>query len=423
MSTDSMDSASLPVAVAENNLSTRFKKHSAAIQMSNTSISLVQRKLYNCLLFNASENLLTSSTHKISVQELIEMLRYEGSKNYEYIAQNVQALMSTTVTWSLLDEKDKDAFGKSVLLSAIRVRGGVVEYEFSRALSEKLAQPRVYGIIDWSIQSVFKSKYSLALYENAARYLDDGVSAPIPFETFRELLGAPSTYEYKEFNRHCIAPAVKECNEHSDLLINVEPLREGRRIYAVRLHVAVNPVRMAIVDEVMKSTKDVEEALIRVGINAIQAKNFCSLYSPEYLREKLDVLAEQQATPAGVKNPPGLLRRAIERDFKPSNVASKPAPEQPAQPSQPTVFDVKERAEQASREEERRKLTEDRRKFDDLPDAKKEEVLESFGKYLSGANTLLLQAWRKQRMQSPLVNSAFIGYLREYHPEALEGRD
>lgn len=407
-------------AVVDNNVPTRFKKHSAAIQMSNSSISLVQRKLYNCLLFNASDNLLTRATHTISVQELIEMLHYDGSKNYEYIAKNVQALMSTTVTWSLLDEKDKAAFGKSVLLSAIRVRNGIVEYEFSRALCEKLSQPRVYGMIDWSIQNVFNSKYSLALYENAARYLEDGVSEEIPVETFKELLGSPANYEFKELNRHCIEPAVDECNQHSDLHIEIERIKDGRRIYAVKLHVKVNPVRMALVDEVLKATKGVEDALIRTGLNAKKAKIYCSLFSTEYLEEKLQVLAEAQATPAGVKIPAAFLVTAIDENWGLNKQQAKPAP---AKPVQESFLDTKNRIEDAAREEERRQFAEDRKKFDALPDAKKEEILHQFGQYLSGANTLLFQAWKKQRMQSPMVNSAFILYLREYHPHALSDKN
>lgn len=400
---------------SNDGLPTRFKKHSAAIQISN-SISLVQRKLYNCLLFKASDNLLTRSSHVISIKELIDMLQYEGSKNYEFISTNVQALMSTTVTWSLLSKKDKDAFGKSGLVSAIIVKEGMVEYEFSRALCEKLSQPRVYGIIDWTIQNLFNSKYSLALYENAAPYLEAGVSPEIPVETLKELLGAPPNYAYKELNRHCIEPAVDECNKHSDLFIEVEQMKDGRRIYAVKLHVKVNPMRMSQVDEVLKESKDIEDALIQAGMNARKAKNFCSLFSREYLEEKLQVLAEAMASPNGVKNQAAFLVKAIEEDYQLNN---KPTAPKVTKAAAEQKISERERREVAERAEEGRLLQEDRKKFDRLADTKKEEILEQFGIYLTGANALLVKSWKNHRMQSALVNAAFVTYLREFHPDVL----
>jgi hypothetical protein len=64
----------------------------------------------------------------------------------------------------------------------------------------------------------------------------------IPIETFRELMGFQDEYsEFKILNRWVIKAPLEEINEKSDLLVEAEYRKEGRRIAAVKFHIRPNP--------------------------------------------------------------------------------------------------------------------------------------------------------------------------------------
>src|SRR5687768_14824606 len=79
-------------------------KHSAAIQIQST-VTLLQRKAWNVLLWNAYDELLTEEVHHIPVPELARLLEY-NSHNQEYLKETLMALQGYQVEWNLLDKDD-----------------------------------------------------------------------------------------------------------------------------------------------------------------------------------------------------------------------------------------------------------------------------------------------------------------------------
>ncbi|MFC4161822.1 replication initiation protein [Chitinimonas lacunae] len=232
-----LDKQSAAKLFGEATVPLNVRKHSDVIQISN-SISFLQRKIYNVLLKHAYPDLATQRIHRMKMSKLKEMLEID-SYNYEYIEESVKSLMKTTVRWSIVDQS-KDAFGITTLLAAVRYRGGVIEYEFAQMLVDKLYEPATYGIIDIKLQNQLTSKYSLALYENAVRFLAEGRSDVIALEDFYDLLGISRQLEFKYAKRDCINPALREINQTSDLRVEIEYHKRGKKVVGAQILVDIN---------------------------------------------------------------------------------------------------------------------------------------------------------------------------------------
>ena len=165
-------------------------KASPAIHIQG-NITHLQRRLWNVLLANAYDELLTKDVHEISVTALIDKLEYD-SHNREYLLEFFESLVDCKLKWNLLNKDEEWEYGIAVLLSSVVIReSGVCTYDFPSQLRPKLHNPRMYAKINLRLQNKFKSKYALILWEICLDYFDEsrgeGESPFIPLETFKEL--------------------------------------------------------------------------------------------------------------------------------------------------------------------------------------------------------------------------------------------
>ena len=74
-------------------------KNSAAIQIDN-QITLLQRRTWNALLFNAYNNLEMVEEHCISLEDLARLIGYD-SHDMEYLKEASRAMMRCIVEWDV----------------------------------------------------------------------------------------------------------------------------------------------------------------------------------------------------------------------------------------------------------------------------------------------------------------------------------
>lgn len=86
--------------------------------------------------------------------------------------------------------------------------------------------------------SGFSSVYSFRLYELAVKMLGMK-NQRIEVDELRRILQLEDKYQQiRELNRKVITPAMKDINEKSDLLLNIEPVKLGRNIVAFEFQIA-----------------------------------------------------------------------------------------------------------------------------------------------------------------------------------------
>jgi len=96
------------------------------------------------------------------------------------------------------------------------------------------------GVTKYELLSVsgFSSIYSFRLYELAVKLLGMK-NQVVELDELRRILQLENKYpEYKEFNKFVLKPSISDINEKSDLLLNLEPKKLGRRIVALEFQIA-----------------------------------------------------------------------------------------------------------------------------------------------------------------------------------------
>ena len=113
-----------------------LKKHSATIQIRN-SISLLQRKTWNALLWNAYHELTTKDIHSMPVPEIARLVGYD-SKDEKYLKEATKAMMNCIVEWDVLDKDGWEEWGAAVLLASVQIKRGICSYGFAASAPQAL---------------------------------------------------------------------------------------------------------------------------------------------------------------------------------------------------------------------------------------------------------------------------------------------
>jgi hypothetical protein len=330
------------------------KKNVAAIHVSG-KLTLLQRKLSNVLLLNAYDSLISQPKHQIDARTLSLMIGY-NSNDTATLRDALRGLAETVAEWDMLDEKGRQEWGVSSLLSYAKLRGGICEYAYSPALAEKLHDPKVFALINLNIQRRFSSGHGLALYENCYRFVRTGSTGWWPLETFRRLMGVDDSAYYETFkhlNAKIIKPAVEEVNRTSNIEITPEFAKKGRTVTEIRFKIRENKqLAMFEIDdgEALRGSP-VYERLLALGVSDRLARQWMAEHGEAAVAEKLAYVAGQD----GVKSPVGYLRAALAGDFNAPAAVEAPAPSAEALALAAARAEAAKRAasEEAARDAER----------------------------------------------------------------------
>ncbi|KNG92242.1 replication initiation protein [Pseudaestuariivita atlantica] len=316
------------------------KKHVAAIHVSG-KLSLLQRKLSNVLLLNAYDALTTQSRHRINARTLCLMIGY-NSNDTETLKTALRGLAETVAEWDMLDDRGKQEWGVSALLSYATLKEGVCEYAYSPALAEKLHDPKVFALINLNIQKRFTSGHALALYENCYRFVRTRSTGWWTLDVFRRLMGVDGSAYYETFkhlNAKIIKPAVAEVNKTSNIQIEPEFRKEGRAVSHVRFRIRENP-QLAMFDiddgEGVRQGQ-VYKALVGQGVSDRLARQWIAEYGEDHVEGKLRLLDAAE----DVRDPARYLSAALRDDYAP-----------PPAPSPEAVAAAERRREEAEAEAE-----------------------------------------------------------------------
>jgi hypothetical protein len=321
-------------------------KHSAAIHIQN-NITLLQRKVWNVLLFNAYDDLPLQEIYNIPVKVLKSHLNY-NSNDEEYLKQIVRALVNCSVEWNILDKDGKQEWGVAGLLAQVKIKEGMCSYAYAPEMRSRLHNPSMYARISLSLQNVFDGKYGQTLWELCVDYLgherEYGETPFITIEQFHKLMGVENSQYVRQFkilNRDVLKPAVAEINKVSDLRVEVAQQRKGRKVVALKFkirRVAMLPVTDAQQHSLFPDFEDMPEVvklLREVGLSdndawEIWQKGFLFVQPSkrpvvddndsktafiQYVNEKIHLLKLRQESDRGVSNPSGFLVQAIRLNY------------------------------------------------------------------------------------------------------------
>jgi hypothetical protein len=341
-------------------------KHSAAIQVENR-ISLLERRAWNVLLANAYDELPTAETHRIAVTDLTRVLGYT-SRNHLHLRETLKSLTSAVLEWNIV-HKDKEVWGATTLLAEVEIEDGVCTYAFGPTLRKRLYNPKMYARISLSLQNLFQSKHTLALYELCIDYLHEesnlGQTPFISIQDFRKLMGIPEGMypEFKKLNQYVIKEPLEEINGVTDLTVTAEYKKEGRSVVAVKFRFRRTlqlPGKSAGQEELFPETEAlpaIVQELIAVGLSRNNALDIWQSGAavveadpkpdPEvfeaYIREKIHLLKRRQAS-SRVTHSTGFLLDAIRKNYTNPEFAEETKQKEARQQAQDRKAKVRELA-------------------------------------------------------------------------------
>lgn len=312
------------------------KKNVAAIHVSG-KLTLLQRKLSNVLLLNAYDELLTRRSHAIDARTLAAMVGY-NSNDIDTLKDALRSLVETTAEWDMLADDGRTEWGVSALLASARLRGGVCEYAYSPALAERLHDPKIYAMINLSIQRQFSSGHALALYENCYRFVRTGSTGWWDIDLFRSLMGVGDSVYYrvfKQLNAKIIKPAVTEVNAVSNISLTPEVRRSGRSVSEIRFLIRETtrgPIIEAT-DAEVDETAALGARLRALGVSDRLARQWIAEHGAQCVVEKLEYVVTQSRKGKVRGSAVGYLSAALRDDW---TMRAPPAPRAQSSAARPS---------------------------------------------------------------------------------------
>lgn len=415
---------------SEKNLTKHeLKKHAATIHCSNT-FSLLQRKISNALLYHAYGELLQKEEHEISIRQLCKLIEYSGN-NHGAIKEALKGLLSTVIEWNVVnDTTGVEDWTASSILASVSLQGPLCYFAYSPRMKQLLHSPSMFGKINLYIQSRFKSSYGLALYENCIRYRGLPHTKWFEIEVFRKLMGVPAgNYTiFRDFKKRVLDKSVEEVNTYSDLLVEVELMRERRQVVRVRfiLKERVKKTRLGTIiqhEELLDSsqtqmTQLCSKMIMEFGLSPSQAEQALSRYDETFILEKIAVVEASKNYQSGkVKNLAAYFMSALKNDYKlpKKSSDSQRQKKREAELAKANLKELQHNAEmiETAYAEYREELIDETIVL--LDETKQKRFMEMFFQYAEGSIKTILKLQRKKYSQATILKSPQIkGLLREF---------
>lgn len=307
-----------------------LKKHVYTIHSSNT-LTLLQRKISNVLLYHAYDALLEKERHTIAINELRKMICYE-SNDYDLLKKSIKGLISTVIEWNLLKEQEEEnIWYASAILASAKIDRKYCVYSYSPEMRDLLYFPKMYARINLKIQAKFKSSYGLALYENCIRYRKFNFTRWFDYETFRKLMGINKNKyaEFRNFKRSVLNKAVDEINRISDIKISYELKKIGGDCEAIRFIINPqtnsdnnfsdkNPIQKMTIQQAAEDN-EILKAIMKneFSLSDKQVAMMLSQYESSYILEKIKYVQNLSVTEKNkINNLGGYFVSALKGDYR-----------------------------------------------------------------------------------------------------------
>jgi hypothetical protein len=291
-----------------------------AIVPKSARITVLGRKSYNVLLFEAQEQGLEKPEFRAPLERIIKGVDFD-SNDHELIKKHLRTMVSTTVEWQSPTTGEGNTWNVSGLLAHARLtkeRGQVwVEWSYAVNLKQELLQPTVFARLRLEIVSQLRSHPGVALYEICTRYKDIGRTARQKWRWWQPVLtGNPPSaksakQEYRIFKRDVLKHAVAEVNAITDLDVELAEFKEGRFIDEIQF--TIKPKKQASL-ALGQAPKPVDLGLIerarRLGIADEAAEDLCQQHGDEAFGTALEALQRRIASsyPDPLRDPLRYLR-------------------------------------------------------------------------------------------------------------------
>ena len=216
------------------------------IQKSRFNLSLQQQKVVLYLISQISRNDSEFKLYQFSILEFCRVcgIDTESGSIYTNLKNSLQEIANKSV-WIDLGNR-RHTLVRWIEKPYIDERSGVIQIRLDRdmmpyllGLKEKYTQ---YELI-YTLH--FKSKYTIRLYEliKSIHFHElDEYERVFDIEELKNIMGAETYSQTRDFKSRALLPAVKEINLYSDKDLKIEEIKRGRKITHIKFLIATKKI-------------------------------------------------------------------------------------------------------------------------------------------------------------------------------------
>ena len=293
-------------------------KHLAAVHNS-AAFTMVQRKICNVFLENASKNI-TQEEHEISVSDVMEAIGWKDESHVnEAFKDNLRGLTRTQIEWNILDRDKKNKWVTSTFLTHIAIKSGRIYYSYSKALIETFAKPNIYARLNLDIQKKLKNKYALILWEFiwgdlSSKKVDKVQTDWVDYGRLLHLMSLTETSYVKRFSLfkdRILMPALTEINDKGDITVRYDERKSGKRLTHLKF---IGEKKCTKPIQLEEDNSSMIQKLQGIGLADRPAKKLLEFYSNEEIESAI-AFFNQYKKKKELDNPVAFFYKALEKGW------------------------------------------------------------------------------------------------------------
>lgn len=210
-------------------------KGNPLIQSSTQSFSLLQYKVLLYLISKIKPTDNDKTQYVFNIKDFCRVCNLDTTKSrtyIHYVKEIIRDIMSYTIEIKLDDGSDYITHW----IQKCRVHpDGNYRIQFDSSLSPFLFRMSEF-YTQYRLDNVLpmRSKYGLRLYELLVSYHNMAREYTFPLDDLRQRLDAEKYKTFADFRVNVLEPALKDINEVSDLKVEYNTIKTGRKITSIR---------------------------------------------------------------------------------------------------------------------------------------------------------------------------------------------
>ncbi len=294
-------------------------------------LGTVEQKLLAALILEIEPDDTDFKKYELNIKEVSEFINLRSNAIYEQLKTAARSLQNKEIIIENIDKRGKKDFLITRLLSSARYKEGegFLEIHIDPNLKPYLVAIRgkETPFTQYMIKNILKlnSSYAIRLYEILKQWENVKIKK-INVENLKEMLGADeeSYKRFDNFERRVLKTAKDEINEHTDLFIVYEKIKEGRKITDNEFTVESKDKNRKVYIEFLKDFYDIKTMQEKMGLQdeKLNTEQITVLYniavektSHDNLDPFLYVSINYKYIKDKAKNKYAYLKKALEEDL------------------------------------------------------------------------------------------------------------
>ena len=286
------------------------------------ALSLNEQKI---VLYAVSKLDTTKDKFNILELETREFMQLLNTSQFKYT--EIRELVSNLMSKQVRIETDKRDLVANWVSSIDYIKDtGLIELEFSEKLIPYLLQLKEQ-FTRYELKNILylKNKHSIRIYELLKQYQVIG-HRTFTIDELKKILMLEGKYEqFRDFNKSVLKLTTEEINEFTDLNIDIELIRQGRKVVSVKYIIQTKDQQDKKYIEYLNESYDIKDLKLRMGLSSenFSSKQIMSIYEKaiqktqddldlfEYVRLNYIYMIEKGAA----RNKYSYLLSALENDY------------------------------------------------------------------------------------------------------------